>query len=134
MFSKISKLSQLFEKHSAAKPISPEEIEALNKLLSDATKQVRSEKENPEQQILKALKQLISPNDTLIPIRKVRELTSLDKDTFDKTALEMIKGDYPKIGMHYHDFPASVSEEMRQSWVYDPKSKYYYSAMHLRKS
>ena len=59
----------------------------------------------------------------LFPPSVVREESGLDKESFDRAAVELFKED--KIVLHHHDFAQSLSQEQRDDLIKSPKGTYF---------
>ena len=64
--------------------------------------------------------------DSLLSVREVRAVAGLTKSAFDRAALALAKE--RRVVLHYHDFPASLSEYERAQLIRQesPKGATYY--------
>lgn len=75
--------------------------------------------------VLEALRELAAekPQGSLLSVRDLRLRVALDKERFDRAALALSAS--RRAVLHYHDFPASLSDEEREGLVRDARGKYY---------
>jgi hypothetical protein len=81
--------------------------------------------EDDQRRVLGALRELAAekPPGSLLSVRELRRRVLLDKDRFDRAALALAAS--RQAVLHYHDFPASLSEEEREGLVRDARGTHY---------
>lgn len=86
----------------------------------------------PKDKILNALKVMQSenPREALFSIKDLRSRINLNKEEFDKVALELSREN--KVSLHFHDYPQALSESERNNLVHDTKNDIYYIGIALR--
>lgn len=70
------------------------------------------------------------PSGALLLVSRVRKRTTLSKERFDMAALRLVQrygepGATDAVILHYHDYPASLSQEERDEMVRDKEGTYY---------